>query len=862
MNPFLRYDQRRSFFCVIVTLLMFCSSLGTELAAYPESAFSTKIIHQEAVDPAPIIYVKQGATGTGTSWSNAAGDLQSMIAQAPEGAQVWVAKGTYKPATNQSFSMKRGVVIYGGFPDNNNNANMEDRDWNTHLTTLQGNGTSVVKNENNALTPADILDGFTITGGNAQDGGGIYNVSVSPSYFNLVITQNTAVFGGGIAIGGFSAPAAPRLTNVLISKNTASAGGGGMVTANSSPLLTNITISDNIAPSGGEMLGGGTGTAVIRNSIIYGRGVEAQLNDIQNSLVQNQSNASYTHIAHNNLPTHTDPLFINPAWGNFKLQATSPAKDKGNNTFFEGLNLSTKDLAGNPRVYEFPNAGLIDMGTYENQGLQSEPEVNIIYVRQGGSGNGRSWANAMGNLQNAIHVPGVEQVWVAKGTYQPASGESFSMKRGVVIYGGFPDNNNSAGLDDRDWKAHLTTLQGNGSSVVKNENNTLTPADILDGFTITGGNTQAGGGILNVESSPSYINLVIAQNTATIYAGGMMITGISRSSSAPRLTNVLIHGNTAGYAVGGVINNSSPLLTNVTISGNSSPIFGNEWYDESKTAVIRNSIIYGNGVTGQSGSIQNSLMQNQEENGSYGEAVNGNLPTGTNPLFTDPAAGNYTPQTTSPTKNKGSNTFFNGLNAKTKDLAGSLRLAGATIDMGAYESPEDPMPVTWISMEGRLNDQRQAVIIWETVETKVSHYEVERSDNAKNFQVVKTLDAVRTGAGHYSYTDPVPVLGRFYYRIRQVDMDDTFSYSRMLSIRAEGRNDLFAYPNPAHDLITIELGPDYIGSKASLLSPAGVVLQQTEVKGQKFILDIRRYNSGIYILQLQDGKVLKLIKQK
>ncbi len=181
--------------------------------------------------------------------------------------------------------------------------------------------------------------------------------------------------------------------------------------------------------------------------------------------------------------------------------------------------------------------------------------------------------------------------------------------------------------------------------------------------------------------------------------------------------------------------------------------------------------------------------------------------------------------------------------------------------MGAFESPNGALPVRWISFEGRLNEQHRAVLTWKTEETNVSHYEVERSANAKNFHVTGTVTAGSTGSGRYSHTDPDPVSGRVYYRIRQVDRDGTFSYSRMISLAAEGRSKLFAYPNPARDRIAVEVGPGYIGSKVRLIGLIGQVLQETEVRETILTLDISRHTSGIYLLQLYDGKAIKLVKE-
>src|SRR5690606_7604304 len=119
-------------------------------------------------------YVKPGATGNGYSWAGASGDLQAMITASALGDEVWVAAGEYQRNSGQSFSMKEGVKIYGGFPATGN-PDLDDRDWGTYETILKGNGNSVVWNDDNGLTATAVLDGFTVTGGSASTRGGIYN---------------------------------------------------------------------------------------------------------------------------------------------------------------------------------------------------------------------------------------------------------------------------------------------------------------------------------------------------------------------------------------------------------------------------------------------------------------------------------------------------------------------------------------------------------------------------------------------------------------------------------------------------------------------------------------------------------------
>jgi len=89
-----------------------------------------------------IYYVKVNGTGTGASWSNAAGNVQDMIDKAVAGDEVWVAAGTYIPTTqtdandnlSRTFLIKNGVNLYGGFAGNE--ASIDDR----AKSDMDGNG--------------------------------------------------------------------------------------------------------------------------------------------------------------------------------------------------------------------------------------------------------------------------------------------------------------------------------------------------------------------------------------------------------------------------------------------------------------------------------------------------------------------------------------------------------------------------------------------------------------------------------------------------------------------------------------------------------------------------------------------------
>ena len=793
---------------------------------------------------ASVIYVNLNATGIhdGSSWANGYTDFQAAIDASVSGDSIFVLTAVYQPASGNSFSMKEGVKIFGGFLGTEDA--FSKRDLN-NKATLKGNGNSVIINDNNGLTAGTELDGFIITGGNARFGGGMYNNNVSPiirncifennstatngsgggmyntsssaSIINCIFTSNTAGIDGG-GINNISSNV--RIINCVVWGNEANNTGGGIYNLVASPVITNTVIWDNTATIGGNgMVNGNSARPVVSYC------------DIQEQVWSGTGNISQ------------DPQFTDAAAGDFSLQNLSP----GINTGYSAANNSEVDLTGNPRIM----GPAIDMGAIERS------PVKYVKFDATGSSNGSSWKDAYTDLQTAVDAAiAGDSIFVATATYQPAIGSSFSMKEGVKIFGGFLGAENSFNQRSLGSKA---TLTGNGNSVIINNNNGLTASAVLDGFIITGGNADKGGGMYNNDHVFPVIRNCIFRNNSTSLTGngGGMYNG---AHAAATVINCIFTGNTAGIDGGGMLNVSSDAsIINCVFWGNSSAGSGGGIYNTLANPIITNTIIWGNTAVvnntyglynGSSADPIISYCDIQDE------VFSGTGNISQDPLLTDATGGDYSLKNVSPCLDAGTPDTA-GLMIGNIDILGKDRIVGAAIDMGSNEFQGTTVPVDLIRFSGNIQNG-VASLQWESaVENNLQGYIVEKSLDGLSYTAAANLNPKGSNSRYtYTLTQSEPTV---YYRLDMVDYNGNHSYSDVITLSQNDNPQISVsvYPNPAADYIYLKAS---VAGKINIFTTSGRLIKTEKVQPGLNKINIRALSSGIYFIQTKETNV-KFIKQ-
>ncbi|NVO19728.1 MAG: T9SS type A sorting domain-containing protein [Bacteroidetes bacterium] len=223
------------------------------------------------------IYVKTGSSGDGSSWSNAAGNLSTVLQNASN-SEIWVAAGTYKADNTDattSFILNNGNYMFGGFLGNeasiseratsdvDGNGTIEPWEF-TNASILTGELQGDADSSNNThhilrMLQGDnhtLIDGFTITNGYSidsiasgiiADSGYIRNCIVNNCGHHSHNEDETIhqVYGAGIAAfkSNLGYVKVTNCTSVPVNVASWGVGTGGGIYSNMST-LENCTVSN------------------------------------------------------------------------------------------------------------------------------------------------------------------------------------------------------------------------------------------------------------------------------------------------------------------------------------------------------------------------------------------------------------------------------------------------------------------------------------------------------------------------------------------------------------------------------------------------------------------------------------------
>jgi Secretion system C-terminal sorting domain len=170
------------------------------------------------------------------------------------------------------------------------------------------------------------------------------------------------------------------------------------------------------------------------------------------------------------------------------------------------------------------------------------------------------------------------------------------------------------------------------------------------------------------------------------------------------------------------------------------------------------------------------------------------------------------------------------------------------------------VPVTLTNFTATKN-KNISNINWNTLtETGNKGFEVERSNDGRNFTSLEFVPSQGNTKNNYTTIDKAPKVGVNYYRLKQIDVDGRFTYSSIVSVKFD-KEDIASftfYPNPAKEILKINVGViETENATIKLMNTVGqTVISKTINKSASTSVinfDVSKMASGIYYLELKNG---------
>ncbi|GEO12067.1 reprolysin-like metallopeptidase [Segetibacter aerophilus] len=171
------------------------------------------------------------------------------------------------------------------------------------------------------------------------------------------------------------------------------------------------------------------------------------------------------------------------------------------------------------------------------------------------------------------------------------------------------------------------------------------------------------------------------------------------------------------------------------------------------------------------------------------------------------------------------------------------------------------LPVNWVTFTADKKQDKTVALQWSAInEINNKSYEIEKSIDGISFGFVGEVNAANgVGLQQYSFNDVKPNKGDNYYRLKQVDKDGKYSYSKIVKVELqESAANFMIFPNPAVDKSTVRVLTETKQLTITLSNAAGKLVYKRDAgfvsAGQEFEIPVKGFSKGLYVLTLSTEK--------
>lgn len=184
----------------------------------------------------------------------------------------------------------------------------------------------------------------------------------------------------------------------------------------------------------------------------------------------------------------------------------------------------------------------------------------------------------------------------------------------------------------------------------------------------------------------------------------------------------------------------------------------------------------------------------------------------------------------------------------------------APISRTSITVANNPLPVNLTSFAA-TKEGLSALLNWTTTEeSKSDRFDIQHSSNGKNWDEIGSVKSAGESVvlQKYSFTDEEPSHGENLYRLKMVDKDRTFSYSRIQSLVFDSIQDKsIVFPNPTSDQIKMNVKDLSKLKSVKIYDLKGRTVYSATGNSLSKSIDVKSFVTGVYIVELAhtDGLV-------
>lgn len=184
------------------------------------------------------------------------------------------------------------------------------------------------------------------------------------------------------------------------------------------------------------------------------------------------------------------------------------------------------------------------------------------------------------------------------------------------------------------------------------------------------------------------------------------------------------------------------------------------------------------------------------------------------------------------------------------------------LDLNDFIDNGAPLPIELKSFTVD-NHNNIVKLDWITAkEENFSHFELERAIYSNGFEVIGILEGKGNSLSDISYSfidDSAPV-GLLKYRLKAVDIDESFEYSDVIEIKNSFKNNIAIYPNPTTSLSQLRLVfPEDFKEKITNIKLYNMkgesLLEAHNIDLKDEVIFDQDVKSGLYLLRIQHNGI-------